>query len=410
MIPFECDLCVFRKLRYRSPDPTSPSDKLLEACIRRMTLDAFWSRAAPTVKGQTDNLRRALAYSATVGLPGPYMHDGPLPDYDHCGYEVAIQMLLYSRSRGNHSSDYVQFDSIRKFRSAYGNFLRAAPQANRVPISLGDQTGRYQLFSTDPCGSLWFARFMSGMKYRMGQDWRPNYAMSIDLLHAVINAATLRAQDASSDRERHRWIVFRAYVVISYVVSLRGAEGLLLDLDGLRRHRGEGGDEYLVIALLGKIKGEHHDLAHLLPCVHVTSSGINVKQAIDDLIEIKEKHGFRDGPAISDSSGRVHKIRDINDCLYEILDDLFDNDVNLFPKHVGDKEKLHKTYQAFRTFRRTSDTRAMEMNVSNDDIDVVNRWKSVEKAKGTRPGRPMRQHYAELSLLLKPFLHYTKAM
>eukprot|EP00978_Attheya_sp_CCMP212_P019158 scaffold53352_cov57-Attheya_sp.AAC.1 len=188
------DFLVVRKLRYCSPDPTSPSDKLLEACIRH-------------------NLRRALAYSATVGLPGPYMHDGPLPDYDHCGYEVAIQMLLYSRSRGNHFSDYmIQFDSIRKFRSAYGNFLPAAPQANRVPISLGDQTGRYQLFSTDPCGSLWFARFMSGTKYRMGQDWRPNDAMSMDLLHAVINAATLRAQDASRERERHRWIVFRAYV------------------------------------------------------------------------------------------------------------------------------------------------------------------------------------------------------
>jgi hypothetical protein len=38
----------------------------------------------------------------------------------------------------------------------------------------------------------------------MGQDWHPNYAMSMDLLHAVIDDATLRAQDASSDRERHR--------------------------------------------------------------------------------------------------------------------------------------------------------------------------------------------------------------
>eukprot|EP00978_Attheya_sp_CCMP212_P015773 scaffold40823_cov60-Attheya_sp.AAC.1 len=306
MIPFECDLCVFRKLRYRSSDRTSPSDKLLEACIRRMTLDAFWSCAAPTVKGQTYNLKCALAYSATVGLlPGPYVHDGPLPDYDHCGYTVAIQMLLYSRSRGNHSTDYVQFDSIRKFRSAYGNFLRAAPQANRVPISLGDQTGRYH--------TVILHGPMRLSKYRMGQDRHPNYAMSMDLLHAVIeDAAVLRAQDALSDRERHRWIVFRAYVVILYVVSLCGAEGLLLDLDGLCRHRGEGGDEYLVIALLGKIKGEHQDLAHLLPCVHgVTSSGIKVKQAIDDLIEIKEKHGFRDGPAISDSSGHVHKIRDI---------------------------------------------------------------------------------------------------
>jgi hypothetical protein len=82
----------------------------------------------------------------------------------------------------------------------------------------------------------------------------------------------------------------------------------------------------------------------------------------------------------------------------------------LFPKHVTDKEALHKTYQAFRTFRRTSDTRAHEMNVADKDIDVVNRWKSVEKAKGTRPSRPMRQHYAQLSLLIEPFLRYTKAM
>jgi hypothetical protein len=48
--------------------------------------------------------------------------------------------------------------------------------------------------------------------------------------------------------------------------------------------------------------------------------------------------------------------------------------------------------------------------VADKDIDVVNRWKSVEKAKGTRPSRPMRQHYAQLSLLIEPFLCYTKAM
>eukprot|EP00978_Attheya_sp_CCMP212_P010531 scaffold25560_cov60-Attheya_sp.AAC.1 len=188
--------------------------------------------------------------------------------------------------------------------------LPAAPQANRVPISLGDQTGRYQLFSTDPCGSLWFERFMSGMKYRMGQDWHPHYAMSLELLHAVIvmlqSCVPKMLQAIEKGIGGLFSTVFTAIVVVKEEMST------------------------LVIALLGKIKGEHHDFAHLLPCIHVTSSGIKVKQAIDDLmIEIKEKHGFRDGPAISDSAGRVHKIRDINDCLHEILDDLFDNGVNL---------------------------------------------------------------------------------
>jgi hypothetical protein len=410
MLSFECDLCIFRKLRHRNPDETSPTDKLLQSCIRRMNLDAFWSRSTATVSGHKDNLNRTLKFSRLLGMDGPFIQDGPLPGHDHCGYEVAADMLLYSRSRGRNNNDYVQFDTIRKLRSGYGNFLRGAPQANRVPMSLGDQTGRYQLFSVDPCGSLWFSRFMTGLRYRMGQDWRPNYGMDISLLHAVIDEATLRFQEAPTERESHRWAVFRVYVIISYVLSLRGSEGLLLDLDGLRRNKNEGGDEYFVVALLGKIKGEHHDLAHLLPCVHVTDSGVRVKEAVDDLIKIKEKIGLRDGPAISDSAGIALKSMDLNDCLHEILEDLFDNKRELFPKHVLDKEKLRKSYQVFRTFRRTSDTRALEMGVSKDDIDVVNRWKSVERAKGTRPNRPMRHHYAELSLLVQPFLRYTKAM
>eukprot|EP00978_Attheya_sp_CCMP212_P047631 scaffold422659_cov59-Attheya_sp.AAC.3 len=50
------------------------------------------------------------------------------------------------------------------------------------------------------------------------------------------------------------------------------------------------------------------------------------------------------------------------------------------------------------------------MGAKNDDMDVVNRWKGVERTKGARPSCPMRHHYAELSLLIQPFLRYTRAM
>jgi hypothetical protein len=90
------------------------------------------------------------------------------------------------------------------------------------------------------------------------------------------------------------------------------------------------------------------------------------------------------------------------DCLHEILEDLSDEKPNLFPQNIGDKEELKKQFQAFRTFRRTSVTQAVEMKVAQDDIDVVNCWKSIEKAKGVRPSRPMRPHYADVSLLLEP--------
>jgi hypothetical protein len=97
MVPFKCDLCVFRKLKKRSPDLTDPGDELLIACIRRINLDAFWSRSKSTVSGNQEKINTSLELSKAVGLDGPYEVDGPLPNFDHCGYEVAIDTILYSR-------------------------------------------------------------------------------------------------------------------------------------------------------------------------------------------------------------------------------------------------------------------------------------------------------------------------
>lgn len=47
MVPFECDLCVFRKLNGRNPILASDQDNLLSTCIRRAPLDSrCWRRLA----------------------------------------------------------------------------------------------------------------------------------------------------------------------------------------------------------------------------------------------------------------------------------------------------------------------------------------------------------------------------
>jgi hypothetical protein len=173
---------------------------------------------------------------------------------------------------------------------------------------------------------------------------------------------------------------------------------------------GEGRRNFHCHSLLGKIKGKHHERCHLLPSVPVTQSGVRVAESLERLAASKRRNGFEDGPAISDEKGEAYSSRAIEDCLHEILEDLFDEKPTLFPQNIGDKKELKKHFQAFRTFRRTSDTQAVEMKVAQDDIDVVNCWKSIEKAKGVRPSRPMRQHYADVSLFLKPFLRYTWSM
>jgi hypothetical protein len=185
---------------------------------------------------------------------------------------------------------------------------------------------------------------------------------------------------------------------------------LILDLEGLHRHWGAGDGSYVVVTLQGAVKGETNDRDHLLPCVPITASGVNVKESLKRLMSHKKSLGFTDGPAISDFNGRSFSTRDMTESLADILEDLFDSDRSLFPPDINTKELLRERYQAFRTFRRTSDTRAAEMAVSSLDIDIVNRWESVEKAQGRRAAMPMRLHYMQIELSLQPFLRYTGQM
>jgi hypothetical protein len=276
--------------------------------------------------------------------------------------------------------------------------------------SLGDAKGNYQRFSTDPCGSFWFYRFNLGMKGRMGQDWRPNKGMSVELYLRVLDEVGLRIAGAPSPRDLNRWIVFHSYAVVLYVLSLRGKEGLLLDLEGLHRHWGSGDGSYLVVTLQGTVKGESNDRDHLLPCAPLTDSGVDVRSSLERLMSHKASIGFKDGPAILDAKGRAFCSKDMSDSFLEVLEDIFDTDRGLFPADITSKDLLSKRYQAFCSFRRTSHTRAVEMNVSSADIDIVNRWESVERVQGKHVTMSMRLHYMQIELIVKPFLRYTGRM
>jgi hypothetical protein len=53
---FQCGKCHFRNIQGRDPAIGDRSDELFEKCIRRASLDAFWSREESTVKGLRSSL------------------------------------------------------------------------------------------------------------------------------------------------------------------------------------------------------------------------------------------------------------------------------------------------------------------------------------------------------------------
>ena len=400
-----CDYCVFVKLYARLPDEGTQGDIHIMSCIRRILLDAFWSRATTTVASNTALIRQGLRHSSGIGLEGPYLPPGPLPGFDHCGYEVALQMVLASLERGTYAA-YKQWDTIRKLRSAFSNQVRSSAIANLTTLSLADGKGKYFRLASDPCGSLWFHRFMEGCKRRMGQDWRPNKAISMEIMGALLTAVEQRATGAVDNKSRFQWTMAGAYFCFCYVLSLRGSEGLLVDLEGLIKFDDPGRD-FVVVPLLERFKGEHHTTQHLMPCVRETESGIRVEVWIKRLLMIHEAEGRRKGPALVNTSGVQSSSSEMNVMFIDCLTELYEENPSRFGLDIKSAEDVGEKFHVFRSFRRGSESRAVAMNVSKGDRYVVNRWRMTETAGAGRASHTMDLHYVDITLVAPSFLRYT---
>jgi hypothetical protein len=79
---------------------------------------------------------------------------------------------------------------------------------------------------------------------------------------------------------------------------------------------------------------------------------------------------------------------------------------NLIPAEVNVTEE----FRLSRSFRRGSDSRAIEENLPEPTINLNNHWRKVEAAKGKQPTFAMIKHYADIQLVLGMFLRYSRAM
>ena len=411
LVSFECDFCIFGKLFDHVPQPArNAKDKFALACIRRINLDAFWSRARSTVESNTAKMREGLAISEAMGMRGTPKQPGPLPSDDHVGYEVAIQMIVSSLGAGRYSGTQKQWDTIRRFRACFSNQVRAAREANSKCLVLADNTGgNYQRLAFDPCGSLWFQRFMVGCSKRMGQDWRPNQAISVKIMHKLLEKTEERAREAESSEGRERWIFAGTYFCICFVLSLRSPEGLMADLEGISRFFDRDSSE-VVVALLGRFKGEHHSKQHLLTSVAVTGSGIRIKRWIELSLAVHRVSGQVDGPLFVNKTGLQSTTLDMNDAFLEIIVEIYEENPKLFGLDITGIGDLSEKFNVFRSFRRGSESRAVAMKVSEADRYVVNRWKKKESAGAGKVAHAIDQHYVDIAMVKDSFIRYTTAM
>ena len=115
--------------------------------------------------------------------------------------------------------------------------------------------------------------------------------------------------------------------------------------------------------------------------------------------------GCKSGPLFADPLGRKAPLKTFDDDFREVLRKLMDETPSAFPAgvDVGD-------YSLRRSLRRGSTTEAQNNGVPSTTIDLINRWRSREAAKGAEPGLPMRQVYTETSSALAGILAYSQSL
>ena len=250
---------------------------------------------------------------------------------------------------------------------------------------------------------------MMGCKKRMGQDWRPNKAISVQLMTELLGLAELKALRGADLEERHKWVMAGGYFCLCFVLSLRSTEGLLADLEGKIEHFDESAPN-VIIPLLGRFKGEDHSSKHLMPCTGLTDSGIAEKLWMRRVLAVHRSAGRTKGPFFISSVGVQSSTREMNTLFVECLTDIFERRPALFGVDVRSFDDLSDKYHVFRSFRRGSESRAVAKKVCEDDRYVVNRWRRKEVAGASRVSHSIGQHYVDVTLVTASFLRYTKAM
>jgi hypothetical protein len=322
--------------------------------------------------------------------------------------KLAVCILLRSLDAGR-TEDTIQFSTARYLRSAFSNVYHALSQHETGMAVLAQ--GTTKIFVTNcPSYSYWFERFMRGVHKRMGEEVRSDYALSIGILHKILGNLEDRWTAASTPKQRKEVVEIAFFLVVTFCLGLRGEEVVKADIAGFMTYFDSGKThpehKHVMIPLQGRFKGETGERWHLLPIVWRTRSGIEVgrwaERMQESLLERGRVHGF----IFANNRGKQAKAALFEPAFFEQLNYVRARYPDLFPPNVC----IEDDFGISRSGRRGSSTEAANQRVPSEIIEMICRWRKIERAQGRAPNLSMREHYMEVSQALETYLQYSRPL
>lgn len=410
---FQCDECHFRNIHKVNPALTVHfEDKLLLECIRRCNLDALWSKEPTTVERNRRDVLKTIDRGKRLRLASEQLFSVQRPHSleDSCAVAFAASMMIRSLDPGK-NEDYVQFNTVRSMRGAFSNYWKASCHRDDVSVLMKGQTK--MIVSSSPSNSIWFKSFMMGFHKRVGDLSLPDKAVSIELMCSLMNRFEEQWEAAKEKRFEEQDVILPAlFALVAYVGILRGKEVPLMDLNETRLKTQMGlnhpSSPHVVIALTGKFKNEVGLMKHFIPVMEVTRSGLNVRVWLERMLLWYGP--ARKGYVFTNEKG--HRVQ-CGHYAEQILGTIRDIQNSARPEERGILELDCDVFEEFgmsRSFRRGSDSRALAAGVNEATVDLMNRWRTVERTKGRTASLKMNQHYSDVRLLLELYLPYLAAL
>ena len=408
-LPFECDVCHFRNLAERDVDWDNPQDVFTLICIRAANLDAMWSKEAETVEKNFErmelDLKNALAtLSISTGVIFEEMGNEEMKD--KVGMGIALVTLIASLRKGINGKT-IQWDTMRKTPGWYFHTWEASTGGEEVSVFAADNKKMYE---TDcKTRSRWFSAFLLGAKKRMGVIRKQNEALASKQLLAILEVAEESWLALPIGLERRKLEEVVAFVCIGFSASLRGEEISLTSIQGMIEYWDSSKDHqipHLMVTLRGRYKGEHNLRWHMQPIADVTDSGINNRRWIGRFMHTRvEVEGVEEGPLFAKGDGTRATTAMYDAQFRDLLRAAQARRPKAFPPKVNIDD-----YSLRRSLRRGATTEATNNKVPPNVIELVNRWRKKEAAKGAQPGLAMRQVYTDAIAAVETTLRYSQSL
>jgi hypothetical protein len=244
----------------------------------------------------------------------------------------------------------------------------------------------------------------------MGQDVRQDWAIPLPAMHASMSLLDTEWTQVEVVVNCKLVASITAYSIIAFCGWFRGSEVFLTDLHRLRKYFHDlhvvGNANHAIIPLLGKFKGELSARYHLAPMATETSSGLRPKLWVARLIEVRERAGRVQGPAFCDVHGEIARALVYEEAIITWLVSIQER----FPEIIGKDVNLMEEFGISRSFRRGSTSTARARGVEDKHVDLINRWRKFEQARGRHPALAMRDHYSDIEILIPELVKYSQAL